>query len=92
MYNKCFQFSMRSRTPSLNGSVYSPYTSRKVSNCVIVVVVVFVSILKNLDVLVVNNNDLLLLSMFYAHHIYLPLKFQIDSSRLNNNYRTELSN
>lgn len=31
LYNKCFQFSLRSRTPSLNGSVYSPYTSRKVS-------------------------------------------------------------
>lgn len=26
-----FQFSLRSRTPSLNGSIYSPYSSRKVS-------------------------------------------------------------
>lgn len=29
-----FQFSLRSRTPSLSGSIYSPYSSRKVSSLI----------------------------------------------------------
>lgn len=31
-----FQFSLRSRTPSLSGSIYSPYSSRKVSSSIFV--------------------------------------------------------
>lgn len=31
-----FQFLMRSNTPSINGSVYSPYTNRKVSRCIFI--------------------------------------------------------